>query len=490
MTFRAKLLMIVGAMALGLILVIVLSALIGLRETRDLTAIEGRLLPRLALGPELQSDFERLGRSMQDAVAAQDLGALEEARPMMEEISRRLASVPGAVDAAQAALLRDKVEEYYRDAQALSRRLIAQETGEEMIDAMDAMQVKQRAAAEALQHATSLDLRQLSDHFAAIHAARATATRARWAVSMACLVVVLLLSIRFSRRVLGVINDLSLGFARFGGGDLGRPIPITTDDELGRLAAEANQMAERLSATLSRLADTSAQLAHANGELQAFSYSVAHDLRAPLRGIRAFAQMFLDVARDKLDSDAQDWLQEILSNASKMSALIDALLTLSRVTRTELRAELVDVGDLARAAGAGLAAAEPARVVELVVQDGLGVKADPHLARALIDNLMANAWKFTSKEAHPRVEVGSVEVAGARAFFVRDNGAGFDMAFASKLFAPFQRLHSAADYPGTGIGLATVQRIANRHGGRAWANGEVNRGATFYFTLAASRIAT
>lgn len=221
----------------------------------------------------------------------------------------------------------------------------------------------------------------------------------------------------------------------------------------------------------------------ATRELESFSYSVAHDLRAPLRGMNGFAQILVDTYRDKLDADAQDWLQEILLNARKMGALIDALLSLARLTRSELRRESVNVSSVVRSAARELAAAEPERKVDLVVQNGLTADLDPVLARALIENLLGNAWKFTSKTPDARIELGTCERDGAPAFFVRDNGAGFDMAFAGKLFAPFQRLHSTDEFPGTGIGLATSQRIVRRHGGRIWAEGAVDSGATFYFSF-------
>jgi len=221
----------------------------------------------------------------------------------------------------------------------------------------------------------------------------------------------------------------------------------------------------------------------ANRELEAFSYSVAHDLRAPLRGMNGFAQVLLDTYADKLDAEGKDWLHEIVLNAKKMGELIDALLSLARVTRSDLTRERVDLSALAREAVQRLVASEPHRTVSVHVEADLHAEVDPRLARALLTNLLGNAWKFTSKAAAPRIELGAIEKDGALAFFVRDNGAGFDMAYASKLFAPFQRLHTVVEFPGTGIGLATVQRIVHRHGGRVWAEGSVDAGATFYFTL-------
>jgi PAS domain S-box-containing protein len=223
----------------------------------------------------------------------------------------------------------------------------------------------------------------------------------------------------------------------------------------------------------------------ASRELEAFSYSVAHDLRAPLRGMNGFAQLLLDSYRDKFDAEGQDWLQEILRNAQTMGALIDALLSLARVTRSGLKRESVDISAVARAMVAELRATEPQRAVEVVIQDPLRADLDPVLARVLVDNLVGNAWKFTCRVPVARIELGATEKDGALAFFLRDNGAGFDMAFADKLFAPFQRLHTVAEFPGTGIGLATVQRIIHRHGGRIWAEGAVDHGATFYFTFPA-----
>jgi PAS domain S-box-containing protein len=223
----------------------------------------------------------------------------------------------------------------------------------------------------------------------------------------------------------------------------------------------------------------------ANRELEAFSYSVAHDLRAPLRGMNGFAQLLLDTYRDKLDAEGQDFLHEIRLNASKMADLIDGLLSLARVTRSDLKREHADLSEIARDVAARLRAAEPHRAVEVTVQEVPSADVDPRLARALFENLLGNAWKFTSKQSVARIEFGATERDGAPVFFVRDNGAGFDMAYANKLFAPFQRLHTVDEFVGTGIGLATVQRIVHRHGGRIWAEGTVGCGARFYFTIPA-----
>ncbi len=229
-----------------------------------------------------------------------------------------------------------------------------------------------------------------------------------------------------------------------------------------------------------------AALALANRELEAFSYAVAHDLRAPLRGMDGFAKILLDDYEDKLDEQGQDCLREIQLNAERMARLIDALLSLSRVTRTSSKPEWVDLSAWARAVLKELANENPQRSVATVVQPRLRALVDPDQARLLLQNLLGNAWKFSSKLSAPVIEFGRCTKDGLSTFFVRDNGAGFDPAYAGKLFTPFQRLHSAAEFPGTGIGLATVQRIVHRHGGRVWAEGAVGEGATFYFTLPGS----
>ncbi len=232
-----------------------------------------------------------------------------------------------------------------------------------------------------------------------------------------------------------------------------------------------------------RVAERTAALEEANAELDAFAYSVSHDLRAPLRAMDGFSRAILEDAADRLDDDGRDCLGRIRGAAREMAQLIEDLLALSRVSRAEMRREAVDLSALAQAVGNELRASQLDRAVDLSVEPGLAAHGDPSLLRSVLRNLLGNAWKFTGKAAAPRVEFGRIPRDGETAYFVRDNGAGFDMAYSAKLFAPFQRLHSAAEFPGTGVGLATVARIVRRHGGRAWAEGVPGRGATFYFTL-------
>ncbi len=235
------------------------------------------------------------------------------------------------------------------------------------------------------------------------------------------------------------------------------------------------------------IAETRAALAgeleRKNRELEAFSYTVSHDLRAPLRSIDGFSLALLEDCGDRLDGQGQDHLRRIRAAARRMSDLIDDLLELSRVGRWELLRQQVDLSALARDVVGELRQSAPERAARVVVQDGLVVDGDPRLLRVVLENLLGNAWKFTGKVAEPMIEVGADETQAPATYFVRDNGAGFDMAHVGQLFAPFRRLHSAADFSGTGIGLATVQRIVERHGGRVWAEGEVGRGATVSWTL-------
>ena len=221
----------------------------------------------------------------------------------------------------------------------------------------------------------------------------------------------------------------------------------------------------------------------ASRELESFSYSVAHDLRAPLRSIDGFSLALVEDYADRLDARGQRYLEFVRGSAQQMAQLIDDLLALSRVTRSELHRIAVDLSALARATAARIAAREPGRHVEVNVEDGLACRADPRLLAIVFENLLGNAWKFTSKRADARIDVASEIVDGAPAFVVRDNGAGFDMAFAHKLFGVFQRLHATTEFEGSGIGLATVRRVISRHGGRVWAEGALGRGATFSFTL-------
>jgi signal transduction histidine kinase len=249
-----------------------------------------------------------------------------------------------------------------------------------------------------------------------------------------------------------------------------------------RLGAEA--AVRSLNAELEqRVRMRTSELENANRELEAFCYSVSHDLRAPLRGIDGFTQALLEDLGDKMDAKSRAHLERVRAAATRMGTLIDDLLNLSRITRGEMRKEAVDVSQLAESVNQELQESQPGRRVDFIVAQGLRTQADSKLLRILLQNLLSNSWKFTSKRADARIEIGRTDENGSSSFYVADNGAGFDPAYSDRLFGAFQRLHGTSEFPGTGVGLATVQRIVHRHGGTIWAKGEVDRGATFYFTL-------
>jgi light-regulated signal transduction histidine kinase (bacteriophytochrome) len=249
---------------------------------------------------------------------------------------------------------------------------------------------------------------------------------------------------------------------------------------------EAESQVRQLNEELERrIAERTAQLEFSNRELEAFAYSVAHDLRAPLRSISNFTLALSEDCADKLDATGLDYLQRIRASSLRMAELIDGILALSRVNRTEFVETDVNLSALARTISEQLQRWQPQRAVRFVLQDGLVDRGDVQLLRSVLENLMGNAWKFTRDRLVAEIEFGSLPAEGdkGRVYFVRDNGAGFDMEYQQKLFGVFQRLHTQQEFEGTGVGLATVQRIVRRHGGRVWGEGRVGQGATFYFTL-------
>jgi light-regulated signal transduction histidine kinase (bacteriophytochrome) len=265
----------------------------------------------------------------------------------------------------------------------------------------------------------------------------------------------------------------------------GMPVLFNSSRDISRRKAATEEI-HRLNASLeSRVSERTRDLLAANQELEAFSYSVAHDLRTPLRAISSFAQVIEEDCASGLDDAGKDALQRVQKAASRMGQLIDDVLRLSRLTRQEMLLETVDLGALACANIEELRAVEPGRSVICEIPAQLLVRGDKRLLDILLGNLIRNAWKFTGKQIGARIELGAGKCGPDTVYFVRDNGAGFDMAHSANLFRPFHRAHSVDDFAGTGIGLATVKRIVERHNGRVWAEGAPDKGATFYFTLSA-----
>lgn len=265
-------------------------------------------------------------------------------------------------------------------------------------------------------------------------------------------------------------------------------VELAKKSELLKRQAQLLRESEQASRDLAEArAELVRALEHKNRELESFSYAVSHDLRAPLRRIDSFSRAVIESQLDRLDETGRHFLHRIREASQQMSELIDDVLYLSRVTRTELRDQDVDLSGLVEQLLDRMQEAEPQRQVECKIRPGVVVRGDGQLLRIAIQNLLDNAWKFTSKEAAARIEFGLSNVGGEPAYFVRDNGSGFDMAYADRLFGPFQRLHRSTEFPGSGIGLATVQRIIHRHGGRVWGEASIGQGATFHFTLARVR---
>ena len=251
-----------------------------------------------------------------------------------------------------------------------------------------------------------------------------------------------------------------------------------------KLLAESEQAALELAETRAELVR---DLEHKNRELESFSYAVSQDLRAPLRRIDSFSRAVLESQGDRLDEAGQRFLSRVREASQHMSQLIDDVLHLSRVTRADLRDQEVDLSSIAGLILTRLQESEPERKMDAKVRPGVLVTGDSQLLKIAMENLLENAWKFTAKEPESRIEFGMMQAGGEATYFVRDNGAGFDMTYTDRLFGPFQRLHPQGEFPGNGIGLATVQRIIHRHGGRVWAEGLVGQGATFYFTMGRTR---
>jgi PAS domain S-box-containing protein len=290
--------------------------------------------------------------------------------------------------------------------------------------------------------------------------------------------------LRWGDRIIGVVDVESVELDAWSEDDQRLLETIAAQIGIALENAELFAQVQRHAAELEhRVAERTAELRQSNAELEAFAWSVSHDLRAPLRAMEGFSQALLEEYLPQLDETGQGYLRRVIAASHRMAELIDDLLYLSRITRHTIQRQRVNLSLLARGIIDELRRAQPERAVEFVMADDLIVEGDERLLRVALENLLGNAWKFTAGRDPARIEFGRLEDSGTPVYFIRDNGVGFETAFADKLFIPFQRLHSTHEFPGTGIGLATVERIIHRHVGKLWAEGRVGEGATFYFTL-------
>jgi signal transduction histidine kinase len=502
---RLALLVLLGAAAL--MTVTATALLLGRQSRRELRAIETRYVPLIELDRDLRAALARITRALEDAAGAAEEGPLADADHLDREFLARLASGRDVVrgNGGDLVALESDYRRYFASAREVSAALIQGTPATQLGTEVETMLRARQVLAAHLEAATTPDRRRLAAAFETARKSQEDALAIEIAVALAAVVAMVLLSWRITLRTVRSLQAVSVGVERLARGNFGEEIVVADGDEIGDLAREANRTAARLREYRERaetlLAETQRQaqeLVHARRaqeeraeaaenaarELDAFSYSVAHDLRAPLRSIDGFSQALLEDYFDGFDEAGRRYLRFVREAAQQMAQLIDDLLTLSRVTRSELQCEPLDLAGIARAAIEKLRQAQPNRQVEIVIRDEhCDENGDPHLLSVVLNNLLGNAWKFTGKSEQGRIEVGTTLKNGQRTHFVQDNGAGFDMAYANKLFGVFQRLHAANEFEGTGVGLAIVQRIIRRHGGHVWAEGKVGQGATFYFTL-------
>jgi signal transduction histidine kinase len=453
---RARLMTVIGVAIAALATIFATDAFLTTHVSGELATIERRYVPRVELEPQLESAFERLRRGFQDAVAIHDAEALSATRDLRTKFLEQLGAASEAIDPREAGELRAAFDDYYIAAYDVSRRVIDGETGEGLVDAVAATQKRQAEVERRIKVVAALDRQDLAAAFRGAARSARLAGQYGLAIGAACVTIAVFLSLRLGREVL-------------------RELQVNAD--------KANAMAESLERLGAARTRAERALADSNRELEIFSYTVAHDLRAPLRAINGFSRALQEDCGDKLDDESRDHLHRIAAAAQRMGELIDSLLSLVKLSRAEIRPEKVDVTRLAELVAQQLRTLHPDHQVAFHADGGLVAYADRPLLQGVLENLMGNAWKFTGGRPNAVVRFGSELVDGEPTYFVRDNGAGFDMAYAAKLFTPFQRLHKASEFAGTGIGLATVQRIVARHGGRVWAKGTVGEGATFYFTL-------
>ncbi|HUS27651.1 MAG TPA: ATP-binding protein [Kofleriaceae bacterium] len=487
--FRHRIGLLLALAAVALIAVTVVTLALGRSSERQLVGIETRYVPLIELNGDLKRMASELSKAFEDAADAGEESKLAEAEQLRAAFRARIDAGRSVIarNGADPDALLAALDRFAEAARPLSVELIRGRPASELTTEIGVMVQTRRDFLALINAATTPDRARMTDAFARARAVQRTALVVNIVVALATLAIMALLSWHLIRRTVRSLQAVSEGVERLARGDFATPIDVPPGDEIGDLAREANRTADRLREYREQAAREAQAAATANKELEAFSYSVSHDLRAPLRGIAGFSLALVEDESDKLSPKGHDYLNRIRAGAQRMGELIDDLLRLSRVSRADFKKERVDVSSLATLVVEDLRKSAPERSVAVDIQPNVSASADPRLLRIVLENLIGNAWKFTSKTESAKIEVGArdddSEGGKQRVYFVRDNGAGFDMKYAERLFAAFQRLHSDKEFPGTGIGLATVQRIVIRHGGRIWVEAAPSAGATFQFTL-------
>jgi signal transduction histidine kinase len=469
LSFRSKLAIVVIAPLLAFLA----SSLVVHRQSvlleQRISSVRDHYIPLVELSYKLDGEFESIGTFLQNSVSSQDVETIGNIEAIQRQLFSDLDSAVSILGQKAVSDLKLEIGIYVTMAFDTSRRLIAGESGPQITDLIARMQKQRAIAQDLLKTNTRFDRSKISNAFATISSTQEKGRKITLFVNSAVAILTILLSLVIGRDLMAGLGEIANGLTRFGDGDYTTRINIVGTDELSELSRQANSMADRTQGLMQ--------------ELESFSYSVAHDLRAPLRSIMGFSNVLIEDHSGSLNDDAKESLARITGAASRMGHMVDSLLSISRLNRKKIIKQKVDLSTIADRTIKDFCLADPQRKLAVVVQKNLLATGDEQLLDVALTNLISNAWKFTKSKPEARIEIGVRQIDRQQAFFVKDNGAGFDMRYADKLFGAFQRLHSEKDFEGHGIGLATVKSIINKHGGTIWAEGEVNKGAVFYFTL-------
>jgi signal transduction histidine kinase len=469
LTLREKLNIIVGAVAASFFVLMAVSWQLDSRMETQTAIIRDHFIPYVELGYRLETQFDGIALNLRDAVSAQDIGELKQAQESKDKLMHELDSAMSIVDSRQIAELKSAIDDYFSSAMETSTRLIKGETGLNIVEAMTRMQTKRALAAALMNKVTNFDRGKLSEAFASIYLVNERSRRIRFWVSLTCVIFIFSISSLTGKALIVRLKEISQGVARFGEGNFGQEISIVGQDELSDLSHKINMMAIRIQSLVR--------------EIESFSYSVAHDLRAPLRSVVGFSTALAEDHAQGISEEGNVYLRRIVEAGQRMGKMIDGLLGLSRLNRKTINKQQVNLSQIAGRIVELIKSNEPDRNAALQVEENVYAWGDPQLLDIVLANLIGNAWKFTKRNPETQIQFGSKKENAQTIFFVRDNGAGFDMRYSDKLFGTFQRLHTESEFEGHGIGLATVKNVIDKHGGRIWAESELNKGATFNFTL-------